>query len=126
MKMDSNIKTREYTTVAEVSGPLMIVEGVEGVAYGEIVDITTPNGDARRGQVLEVREGIAVVQVFEGTSDLNTSTTKIRFTGETAHLGVSLDMLGRVFGGTGKPIDGGPEIIPEKELDINGAPMNPA
>ena len=88
--MDLNIKTREYTTVAEVSGPLMIVEGVEGVAYGEIVDIVTPNGEARRGQVLEVREGIAVVQVFEGTSDLNTSTTKIRFTGETAHLGVSL------------------------------------
>jgi V/A-type H+-transporting ATPase subunit B len=125
MKMDLNIKTREYTTVSEVSGPLMIVEGVEDVGYNEIVDIITPAGDARRGQVLEVREGFAVVQVFEGTSDLNTSTTKVRFTGETARLGVSLDMLGRVFGGTGKPIDGGPEIIPDTELDINGAPMNP-
>lgn len=123
--MALNIKTREYTTVAEVSGPLMIVEGVEGVAYNEIVDIVTPAGENRRGQVLEVREGLAVIQVFEGTSDLNTSTTKIRFTGETAHLGVSTDMLGRVFGGTGNPIDGGPEIIPEKELDINGNPMNP-
>jgi len=125
MKMNINIKTREYTTVSKVTGPLMIVEGIEGVAYGEIADIETPSGERRRGQVLEVREGLAVVQVFEGTSNLNTSTTKVRFTGETAKLGVSLDMLGRVFGGTGKPIDGGPEIIPDKEIDIHGAPMNP-
>jgi len=104
----------------------MIVEGVEGVAYSEIVEIETPTGEKRRGQVLEVREDLAVVQVFEGTSDLNTETTKIRFTGETAKIGVSLDMMGRIFDGTGKPIDGGPEIIPEKELDINGSPMNPA
>ncbi|MDI6881917.1 MAG: ATP synthase subunit B [Methanothermobacter sp.] len=124
MKVD--IKTREYTTVSEVSGPLMIVEGVEGAAYGEIVEIETPTGEKRRGQVLEVREDIAVVQVFEGTSDLNTETTKIRFTGETAKIGVSMDMLGRIFDGTGKPIDGGPEIIPEKELDINGYPINPS
>lgn len=124
--MKANIKTREYTTVTEVAGPLMIVEGVEGVAYNEIVDIETPAGQMRRGQVLEVKGDIAVVQVFEGTRDLNTSTTKVRFTGETAHIGVSLDMLGRVFSGTGNPIDGGPEIIPEKELDINGAPMNPS
>jgi len=124
--MNVNIKTREYTTVTEVAGPLMIVEGVEGVAYSEIVEIETPDGEHRRGQVLEVREDLAVVQVFEGTSDLNTSTTKIRFTGETAKIGVSLDMMGRIFDGTGKPIDGGPEIIPEKELDINGSPMNPS
>lgn len=124
--MKANIKTREYTTVSEVAGPLMIVEGVEGVAYNEIVDIETPAGQMRRGQVLEVKGDIAVVQVFEGTRDLNTATTKVRFTGETAHIGVSLDMLGRVFSGTGNPIDGGPEIIPEKELDINGAPMNPS
>jgi len=124
--MKANIKTREYTTVSEVAGPLMIVEGVEGVAYSEIVDIETPSGEMRRGQVLEVKGDIAVIQVFEGTRDLNTSTTKVRFTGETAHIGVSLDMLGRVFSGTGNPIDGGPEIIPEKELDINGSPMNPS
>ncbi len=124
--MKANIKTREYTTVSEVAGPLMIVEGVEGVAYNEIVDIETPSGQMRRGQVLEVKGDIAVVQVFEGTRDLNTSTTKVRFTGETAHIGVSLDMLGRVFGGTGNPIDGGPEIIPDMELDINGSPMNPS
>jgi V/A-type H+-transporting ATPase subunit B len=122
----ANIKTREYTTVAEVAGPLMIVEGVEGVAYSEIVDIETPSGEKRRGEVLEVKGDLAVVQVFEGTRDLNTATTKVRFTGETAHIGVSLDMLGRVFSGTGNPIDGGPEIIPEMELDINGAPMNPS
>ncbi len=124
--MKANIKTREYTTVSEVAGPLMIVEGVEGVAYSEIVDIETPAGQMRRGQVLEVRGDVAVIQVFEGTRDLNTSTTKVRFTGETARIGVSLDMLGRVFGGTGNPIDGGPEIIPDMELDINGSPMNPS
>ncbi|MDR2967406.1 MAG: ATP synthase subunit B [Methanobacteriaceae archaeon] len=124
--MNTNIKTREYTTVTEVSGPLMIVEGVEGVAYSEIVEIETPDGENRRGQVLEVKRDIAVIQVFEGTSDLNTKTTKTRFTGETAKIGVSLDMLGRIFDGTGKPMDGGPEIIPEKELDINGSPMNPS
>ena len=124
--MNSNIKTREYTTVTEVSGPLMIVEGVEGVAYNEIVEIETPNGEHRRGQVLEVRKDVAVIQVFEGTDDLNTKTTKTRFTGESAKIGVSLDMLGRIFDGTGKPMDGGPEIIPDKELDINGSPMNPS
>lgn len=124
--MNTNIKMKEHTTVTEVAGPLMIVEGVEGVAYSEIVEIETPNNEKRRGQVLEVKNDIAVIQVFEGTSDLNTSTTKTRFTGETAKIGVSLDMVGRIFDGTGKPIDGGPEIIAEKELDINGSPMNPS
>jgi len=80
----------------------------------------------RKGEVLEVKEDIAVIQVFEGTSGLNTSSTKIRFTGKTVRLGVSVDMLGRIFSGTGDPIDGGPEIIPDKDLDINGAPMNPS
>ena len=124
--MNADIKTREYTTVSEVSGPLMIVEGVEGVGYNEIVEIETPAGENRQGQVLEVNEDLAVVQVFEGTDDLNTLNTKARFTGETAKIGVSDDMMGRIFNGTGQPIDGGPEIIPEKELDINGNPMNPA
>ena len=116
--MNADIKTREYTTVSEVSGPLMVVEGVEGVAYNEIVEIEAPTGEHRRGQVLEVKDDVAVVQVFEGTTDLNTLNTKVRFTGETAKIGVSKDMMGRIFDGTGKPIDGGPEIIPEKELDI--------
>ncbi len=124
--MNADIKTREYTTVSEVSGPLMVVEGVEGVAYNEIVEIEAPTGEHRRGQVLEVKDDVAVVQVFEGTTDLNTLNTKVRFTGETAKIGVSRDMMGRIFDGTGTPIDGGPEIIPDKELDINGNPMNPA
>src|SRR5574344_2082806 len=124
--MNTDIKTREYTTVTEVTGPLMVVDGVEGVGYNEIVEIETPNGEHRQGQVLEVKQDVAVIQVFEGTSDLNTKNTKTRFTGETAKIGVSKEMMGRIFNGTGKPIDGGPEIIPEKELDINGAPMNPA
>ena len=123
--MNTDIKTREYTTVTEVAGPLMVVEGVEGVAYSEMVDIETPSGEKRSGQVLEVRDDIAVIQVFEGTSDLNTKTTKTRFTGSTAKIGVSKDMMGRIFNGTGKPIDCGPEIITEKELDINVSPMNP-
>lgn len=123
--MNTNIKTREYTTISEVAGPLMVVEGVEGVGYNEIVEITTPAGEKRSGQVLEVNKDVAVIQVFEGTIDLNTKTTKARFTGETAKIGVSKDMIGRIFNGIGKPIDGGPEIMAEKELDINGAPMNP-
>lgn len=124
--MNTNIKTREYTTISEVSGPLMVVEGVEGVGYNEIVDIETPNGEKRSGQVLEVTDDVAVIQVFEGTTDLNTNNTKARFTGQTAKIGVSRDMMGRMFNGIGKPIDGGPEIIPDEELDINGSPMNPA
>ena len=117
--MNTNIKTREYTTVSEVSGPLMVVEGVEGVGYNEIVDIETPTGEKRSGQVLEVTKDVAVIQVFEGTNDLNTKDTKTRFTGQTAKIGVSRDMMGRIFNGIGKPIDGGPEIIPDEELDIN-------
>ena len=124
--MNTEIKTREYTTVTEVAGPLMIVEGVEGVAYNEIVEIKTPNGENRKGQVLEVKRDIAVIQVFEGTDNLNTKNTKTRFTGETAKIGVSVEMLGRQFNGAGEPIDNGPDIISEKELDINGSPMNPS
>ncbi|MBW9224031.1 ATP synthase subunit B [Methanothermococcus sp. SCGC AD-155-E23] len=123
--MEAVDKYVEYTSVSSIAGPLLIVEGVKGVAYGEIVEIITPSGEKRTGQVLEVREDIAVVQVFEGTTGLSTDRTRVRFTGETAKIGVSLEMLGRIFDGTGKPIDGGPEIIPEKKMDINGYPLNP-
>jgi len=123
--MDAMDKSIEYTSVSRIAGPLMVVDKIEGVAYGEIVEITTPDGEKRTGQVLEARENMAVVQVFEGTTALNTNETKVRFTGETAKIGVSLEMLGRIFNGAGKPIDGGPEIIPEKKLDINGYPLNP-
>jgi len=123
--MDAMDKSIGYTSVSRIAGPLMVVDKIEGVAYGEIVEITTPDGEKRTGQVLEARGNMAVVQVFEGTTALNTNETKVRFTGETAKIGVSLEMLGRIFNGAGKPIDGGPEIIPEKKLDINGYPLNP-
>ncbi|WP_281176037.1 HAS-barrel domain-containing protein, partial [Thermococcus celericrescens] len=115
----------EYSTVSKIYGPLMIVEGVKGVAYGEVVEIETEGGEKRKGQVLEARENLAIVQVFEGTRDLDVKTTRVRFTGETLKVPVSMDMLGRVFNGIGKPIDGGPEIIPEDRRDVHGAPLNP-
>ncbi len=123
--MAENIKAREYRTVREVSGPLLIVEGIEGVAYGEVVNIVTPGGDERTGQVLEAKEGVAVVQVFEGTKGIDIGNTKIRFTGEIMKLGVSKTMLGRFFDGLGRPIDGGPPIIPEERLPTTGAAINP-
>lgn len=116
---------KEYTSVSEVSGTLMIVENVKDVAYSELVQVTTPNGDKRFGQVLEVRKDKVIVQLFEGTSGVDTKITKVRFIGETMKLGVSGDMLGRVFDGIGKPIDGLPEIVPDKRMDVNGNAINP-
>ncbi len=116
---------KEYTSVSDVSGPLMIVENVEDVAYGELVKIITSTGEERNGQVLEIRKDKAIVQLFEGTSGIDTKETRVRFVGETMKIGVSIEMLGRVFNGVGKPIDGGPEIIAEKRLDINGNAINP-
>jgi len=101
------------------------VEAVSGVGYGELVEVFTPRGEERTGQVIDVSEEVTIVQVFEGTSDLDTKTTAVRFTGDTIKLPVSMDMLGRVFTGDGKPADGGPKIIPEDYLDIHGSPMNP-
>ena len=118
-------KAKEYSTVTEVTGPLLIVEGVRGVAYGEVVKIRTSTGEERTGQVLEAREDKAVVQVFEGTKGLDTKLTSVRFTGETMKVGLSRDMLGRIFDGMGRPRDGLPDIIPEKMMDINGLPINP-
>ena len=116
----------EYKTVKEVSGPLLMVEKVKEIAYGEVVKIKGPDGKERLGQVLEARENIAVIQVFEGTQGLDTKNTSIKFLGETMKIGVSDEMLGRVFNGVGKPIDDGPEIISKDRRDINGLPMNPA
>jgi V/A-type H+-transporting ATPase subunit B len=118
-------KDIEYTTVTEVAGPLMIVEGIKDVAYNEVVKIKTSTGESRTGQVLEAFTDKAVVQVFEGTRGLDTHKTSARFIGETMKLGVSKDMLGRVFDGTGNPIDDAPQIIPEERRDINGNPINP-
>ncbi|MCK4364666.1 MAG: V-type ATP synthase subunit B [Thermoplasmatales archaeon] len=118
-------KDIEYTTVTEVAGPLMIVEGIKDVAYNEVVKIRTSTGEERTGQVLEVFTDKAIVQVFEGTKGLDTEKTSARFIGETMKLGVSKDILGRVFDGTGNPIDNAPPVIPEDRRDINGNPINP-
>jgi len=118
-------KDIEYTTVSEVAGPLMIVDGIKDVAYNEIVKIKTSFGEERTGQVLEAFMNKVIVQVFEGTKGLDTEKTSARFIGETMKLGVSKDMLGRVFDGTGNPIDDAPPIIPDDRRDINGNPINP-
>ena len=117
---------KEYRTIHEISGPLMIVEQVEGVTYDELGEIELPDGTLRRCKVLEVNGDKAVVQLFEASAGINLKNSKIRFLGHPLELAVSGDMLGRVFNGMGQPIDGGPAILPEKNLDINGQPINPA
>ncbi len=117
---------KEYRTIHEVSGPLMVVEKVEGVTYDELGEIELADGTLRRCQVLEVDGDKAGVQLFESSAGINLRDSKVRFLGHPLQLAVSGDMLGRVFNGMGQPIDGGPEILPEKYLDINGLPMNPA
>lgn len=114
-----------YSTVSSIAGPLLFVKNIKGVSYGEIVNVMTPIGEKRTGQVLEVSEDIAVVQVFEGTQGLDTQKTSVRFLGETIKIAVSQDMLGRIFSGSGKIIDTGPQIFAEERLDITGAPINP-
>lgn len=116
---------KEYTSVKEVAGPLMIVENVKDVAYNELVQVTIASGEKRTGQVLEVSEDKAVVQIFEGTRGIDTKNTRVRFIGETMKLGVSTEMLGRVFNGAGKPIDKGPQVVAKKRVDINGEAINP-
>lgn len=116
---------KEYQTVKELVGPLMLVEGVDGVKYEELVEIELADGELRRGQVLEVNRDKALVQLFEGSTGLNLFESRVRFLGKSIELGVSPDILGRVFDGLGRPKDNGPEIIPERRLDINGSPVNP-
>ena len=117
---------KEYRTIQEVAGPLMLVRDVEHVAYDELAEIELVNGERRRCKVLEVNEGNALVQLFEASTGINLSNSKVRFFGRSMELGVSEDMLGRVFDGLGRPIDNGPEILPAERNDINGLPMNPA
>ena len=117
---------REYKTIEEVAGPLMLVRDVEGVTYNELGEIELENGEKRRCKVLEIDGTNALVQLFESSTGVNPSSSKVRFSGRAMELGVSPDMLSRVFDGLGRPIDGGPEILPEKRMDINGLPMNPA
>ena len=117
---------KEYKTIQEIAGPLMLIKHVEGVKYGELGEIELADGDIRRCKVLEVDGDNALVQLFESSAGINVAESKVRFLGKGIELPVSLDMLGRVFSGMGKPIDGGPNIIPDTRLDVNGVPMNPA
>ena len=117
---------KEYRTIQEVAGPLMLVKGVENVKYNELGEIKLANGEIRRCKVLEIDGSNALVQLIESSTGINLSNSKVRFLGRVMELGVSEDMLGRVFDGLGRTIDGGPEIIPEARMDINGLPMNPA
>ena len=117
---------KEYKTIQEVAGPLMLVKGVEGVAYNELGEIELSSGEKRRCRVLEINGTDALVQLFESATGINLSDSKVRFLGRQMEFGVSPDMLGRVFDGLGRPIDDGPEIIPEARMDVNGLPINPA
>lgn len=117
---------REYKTIKEIASPLMIVDNVEGVTFDELGEIELPNGSVRRCKVLEIEGSRAVVQLFEAAQGINLAESKVRFLGHPLELGVSEDMLGRVFNGMGEPIDGGPDIIAEDHRDINGLPMNPS
>ena len=117
---------KEYRTIQEVAGPLMLVRDVEGVTYDELGEIELASGEKRRCRVLEIDGGNALVQLFESSTGINLSNSRVRFLGRSMELGVSEDMLSRVFDGLGRPIDGGPEILPEKRLNINGLPMSPA
>ncbi|MFW6136503.1 MAG: V-type ATP synthase subunit B [Candidatus Aminicenantaceae bacterium] len=116
---------KEYLTVSNIVGPLVIVEKIRDVKYAELVEIETADGEIRRGSVLDVSTERAVVQVFEGTTGLNVNESRVRFLGRSQTLGVSPEIIGRILDGSGNPKDGGPQIIPEKNLDINGSPINP-
>ncbi|KEI18108.1 ATP synthase subunit B [Clostridium novyi B str. ATCC 27606] len=116
---------KEYKTVREVVGPLMLVDGTRGVTYDELVEIELQTGELRHGKVLEISEDKALIQLFEGSTGINLKDTKTRFLGRPLEIGLSEDMLGRVFDGLGRPKDGGPKIIPEEKGDINGEPLNP-
>lgn len=117
---------KEYKTISEVAGPLMLVKNVENVTYDELGEITLPSGETRLCKVLEINGSDALVQLFESAAGINLKESSVKFLGKGTQLSVSPEMLGRVFDGMGRPMDGGPEIIAEKKLDINGLPMNPA
>jgi len=115
---------KEYRTISKIAGPLVFVEKTEPIGYGELVNIVTFDGTIKRGQVLDTSDNLVVVQVFETTAGIGRDSG-VRFTGETIKMPVGKEMLGRILSGGGKPIDGGPEIVPEKRLDITGAAINP-
>ena len=116
---------KEYKTLREIAGPLILIEGVENAKYEELVEVKTQDGEIRMGKILEINEDKALVQMFENTQGIKTEGTKAKFLGKPLEIGVSEDMLGRIFAGNAKAIDGGPDIIPDKRLNISGAPINP-
>ncbi len=122
----ASLLRKESRTINYVSGPLIFVQNVKGVSYGEIARIILPSGEERTGQVLDISKELAIVQVFEGTSGIDNRMTRVRFTGKPPTVPVSIDMLGRIFNGVGKPRDGGPDVIEEASLDIHGMPINPS
>ena len=115
----------EYSTIEEITGPLVLLNDVDHATYEEVVEVELPGGELRNGRVLEVDRRRVLVQIFEGTRGVDIAKTKVRFLGHGLQLSVSPDILGRIFNGLGTPIDDGPKIIPEKKLDINGNPINP-
>ena len=117
---------KEYKTISEVAGPLMLVKNVENVTYDELGEIILPSGEKRLCKVLEINGSDALLQLFESAAGINLKESTVKFLGKDTQLAVSPEMLGRVFDGMGRPKDGGPDIIAEKKLDINGLPMNPA
>lgn len=123
--MSSRLVSKEYRTVSHVAGPLIFISNVRDVSYDEIVRIYLANGEERSGKVLELSKDVAVVQVFEGTTGIDNQKTKVSFTGEPLMMKLSPDILGRTFNGIGKPRDGGPDIIEDIEVDVNGMPINP-
>ncbi len=124
--MTQSLSVKEVRRALSAKGSLLFVEAIPGIQYNEVVEVTLSSGESRLGQVIDVSKDVAVIQVFGGVGEVNVRNVGVRFKGETLKLPVSLDMLGRVFDGLGRPIDGGPEIVPEDWLDINGAPINPA
>ena len=115
---------KEYRTITKIAGPLVFVEKTEPIGYADLVSIRLPDGSIKNGQVLDTSDDIVVVQVFEGTSGIDKGS-RVKFLGDTIKLNVSKDMLGRILSGAGKPIDDGPEVIPDKKMDIIGAAINP-
>ncbi|MCX8199080.1 MAG: V-type ATP synthase subunit B [Sulfolobales archaeon] len=121
-----SLSIRESSKLLKAQGSLLFIESIPGVKYGELVEVALSNNEVRLGQVIDVSREVTVVQVFGGVSEVDLKGSKVRYKGETLKIPVSVDMLGRIFDGLGRPIDGGPRVVPEEYLDIHGAPLNPA
>ncbi|MEL9909548.1 MAG: V-type ATP synthase subunit B, partial [Desulfurococcus sp.] len=124
--MSVKLTTRISSKLLRAQGGLLFAETIPGVTYGEIVEVALQTGEVKLGQVIDVSKEVTVIQVFGGVADVDLFRSRVKYRGETLKIPVSIDMLGRIFDGLGRPIDGGPRIIPEDYLDINGAPLNPA